>query len=131
MVPAQPIARATRAPASVSRWSTCLNRDGRVFACQSAPCRSEKPSLLIQRESAAQNLCQSGAVDPYQFTKAVHNLILCQYRQFVNANRRGCIETGLAPLLDRDIKVGNPKAGGDGSANEIVVCRVKQDHGWA
>lgn len=46
-----------------------------------------------QRKSAAQNLCQRGPVGPRKFTEAAHNFILRQHRQFVNANRRGCIQS--------------------------------------
>src|SRR5450759_3430579 len=40
------------------------------------------------------------------------------------------VQAGLAPLVNRDIEVGSPEMGGDGSGNEIIVSRVKENRGW-
>ena len=87
-------------------------------------------SLRIHRKSAPQNLSKRGSVGHGKFTEAVHNFILCQHRQLVSANRRGCIQAGLAPLVNRDIEVRGAETGGDGSGNKIVVARIKEYRGW-
>src|ERR1035437_3021318 len=48
--------------------------------------------LPIQPKSAAQDLCQCGSVGRCEFTESAHNFIFSQHRQFVDANRRGCIQ---------------------------------------
>ena len=73
--------------------------------------------LPIYRKSAPQNLCKRGAAGHGKLTEAAHNFILCQYRQLVNANCRGCIQAGRVPVVNRDIEVGSPETGGDWSGN--------------
>jgi len=83
--------------------------------------------LLIQRKSTVQNLYQRGPISPRKFTQAAYDFILRQHRQLMNSNRRGRIQAGLAPLLNRDIEVRNSETRGNGSPNEIIVSRVEED----
>src|ERR1035441_7177255 len=72
-----------------------------------------------RRRASASAARSAGPSSPRRRT----NFILCQHRQLVNANRRGCIQTSLALLVNRDIEVGNAGTRGNGSGNEIVVDR--------
>jgi hypothetical protein len=70
-------------------------------------------------------------INSREFTQPAHNFVLRQNCELVDADRRGRIQSRIAPFLNNHIEIREPKSGGFGCGNEIIVPRVEQDNSRA
>lgn len=72
-----------------------------------------------------QGLSQCNSIVSREATEVPHNFLLREHCELVNTYRGSRVQAGLAPLLNGDIEVGNPRTGSDGSGHEIIVTRIE------
>jgi hypothetical protein len=49
----------------------------------------------------------------------------------VNSDRGSYVQAGLSPQLKSKVELSMSGLRGDGRSDEVIVCRIKKNYGWA